>query len=452
MSSDTRAAAVMALCMFAVYNANGREIATYDSQPTKYAARELLLRGTLSLNHVVGKTPELGQRAAFVQTRSGRIRAAYSPVPAIIAAAVTWPFWQLGLVDIRAALAPALMAAVTSSLLVSIAVALAFLTARQHLSRPRALSVAAGLGLGTGFWPTASQTLWQHESAIFGLAVAVLALTSLERRAPASRAVVLGLGLGLAAAARLQLTPAILVLLIGTAAAFGARLAGIAAGSMSLLVVPVLLSNFLWFGSIAGAAPILEALHSSVHRTDSSFVLSAQGFAGLLFSPNRGLLVFSPIVIVVLMGVAAVVRGGLRSVPVWLCLAAMAQYALYSFYSVWWGGHTYGPRYMLDVLPLLVPAAAFGMDALRGPARVAIASAALAWSIAVAAIGAFHHPQDRWNVDPLDVDRHHERLWDWSDMQILRAWNAGPNAQNFTLFTLDALRIAQPPRTTQGRP
>ena len=189
-----------------------------------------------------------------------------------------------------------------------------------------------------------------------------------------------------------------------------------------------------------------------MHRTYSSFVLSAEGFGGLLISPNRGLLIFSPIALVALIGIPASIRGGVRSIRLWLCVAAAAQYALYAFYSVWWGGHTYGPRYMLDVLPLLIPAAALGMDALRGSLRLTLASAALAWSVAVAAIGAFNHPQDRWNADPQDVDRFHERLWDWSDMQIVRSWNAGLNAQNFTLFTRDAVRLPPPGAPEQGRP
>lgn len=444
MSGDIRTALVVAVCMFGIYSANGREIANYDSQPTKYAARELLLRGTLSLNYVVGKTPELGKRSAFVQTRSGRIRAAYSPLPAIAAAALTWPFWKLGLVDIRAGRAPALMAAVTSATLVALAVALAFLTARHHLSTRRSLLLAAGLGLGTGLWPTASQTLWQHETAIFGLALAVLALGALERHTTPMRAVLVGLGLGLAVGARQQLAPSIVVLLLGTAVVFGARIAVIAATCTSAIFVPVLVSNYLWFGSIAGAAPILEALHGSVHRTYSSFAWSTQGFSGLLMSPNRGLLVFSPVVIVALIGIPAAVRGGFRSIGAWLCVAAGAQYVLYALYTVWWGGHTYGPRYMLDVLPLLIPAAALGLAMLQGPLRIALGSVALAWSVAVAAIGAFNYPEGRWNAMPLDVDRHHERLWDWSDMQILRAWHAGPNGQNFTLFTAEAVRLTEP--------
>ena len=54
---DVAIAAGTIAAMFVVYNANGREIASYDSQPTKLAARESLLRGTTSLNYVVGFTP-----------------------------------------------------------------------------------------------------------------------------------------------------------------------------------------------------------------------------------------------------------------------------------------------------------------------------------------------------------------------------------------------------------
>ena len=449
---DVRAAAVLALCLFGLYNANGREIGSYDSQPTKYAARELLLRGTLSLNHVVGKTPELGKRSGFVQTRNGRYRSAYSPVPAVIAAGITWPFWRVGLVDIRAALAPSLMAAVTSSMLIAIAVAFAFLISRPGLSMARSLFVAVGFGAGTGLWSTASQTLWQHETAIFGLTLSVFALVSLEHRRHWTLAALLGLALGVAAGARLQLAPVIVTLLVGSAVAVGLRSAAIAAACASLIVVPVIVTNYLWFDSIVGAAAILESLHSTVHGTSSSFVLGVEGFGGLLVSPNRGLLVFSPIAIVALIGIPAALRGGYRSVRFWLCAAAAAQYVLYSLYSVWWGGHTYGPRYMLDVLPLLIPAAVLGMDTLRGPLRMTLASAALAWSVTVAAIGAFNYPQDRWNSDPLDVDRNHERLWDWSDNQIRRAWDAGFNAQNFTLFSRDAVRLPEPSRQAQGGP
>ena len=92
--SDRVVAAGLFVVLFAIYNANGREVGNYDSQPTKYAARELLLRGTLTLNYVVGATPQLMERPAFVAARDGRYRSAYSPVPAIAAAGICWPLWK----------------------------------------------------------------------------------------------------------------------------------------------------------------------------------------------------------------------------------------------------------------------------------------------------------------------------------------------------------------------
>ena len=76
--------------------------------------------------------------------------------------------------------------------------------------------------------------------------------------------------------------------------------------------------------------------------------------------------------------------------------AAAAQLLLYGSYSVWWGGYTYGPRYLLDLLPPLVPAAALAMSRIATghyAVRTA-AAAALAWSIVTSATGAFCYPHD----------------------------------------------------------
>ena len=82
----------------------------------------------------------------------------------------------------------------------------------------------------------------------------------------------------------------------------------------------------------------------------------------------------------------------------WCLLAAAAEFVLYGAYSVWWAGHTYGPRYMLDVLPLLVPAGAVALARLRSrSAWGVLAVLALTWSIGVAALGAFVYPAELWN-------------------------------------------------------
>jgi hypothetical protein len=90
---------------------------------------------------------------------------------------------------------------------------------------------------------------------------------------------------------------------------------------------------------------------------------------------------------------------------------------------------------MIDVLPLLVPLAAAGAGLLsRHRIGRAAAAAALAWSIALAATGAFCYPAELWNSDPSEIDRDHARLWDWRDPQFVRCWRTGLSPQNFGLW------------------
>jgi hypothetical protein len=426
-------AAVFVLLLI-VYNANGREIASYDTTPTGLAARELLLRGTLGLNHVVGRTPEYAQRWGVILARDGRYRSVYSPVSPALAAGLTWPFWRSGLIDIRAPLAPRLMAKLTASTMVALAVALGFVTIRKWLSAAGAWFLAVGWGLGTGLWSTASQTLWQTETAVLGFAIAVAALVADDVRSRAG--IALGLGLALAGTARPQLAFAVGVLLVGAAFTKGRRFAlpafvivGAAAATLAVL-------NWRWFGQPAGALPLLVETNAALHHTGAAFTLQPEGFAGLLISPNRGLLIYSPIVLVAALGIRPARAAGWRSPLTWCLTATVVQYLVYGSYAVWWGGHTYGPRYLTDLLPFLLPVAAAGLAAvqLRPVARAALASA-LSWSVLVAGTGAFVYPNDVWNLDPANVDRYHRRLWSVRDNQIFRCWERGPSPQNFSLFT-----------------
>jgi hypothetical protein len=349
-----------------------------------------------------------------------------------------WPLSKTGVADPRAPLAPNLIAAVAASLLTALAVALAYLTARRRTSRVRSMLLAIGLGLGTGLWSAVSQTLWAHETAILGMAIAVLCFAG--ERLGARAAIAIGGGLALAGAARAQLAPMIAVLLAGTL--WRSRPAGLIAGAIVAAGAAATCAlNLHWFGQAFGPVSMMVDVNKSVHGTTSTFQLGIDGFAGLLVSPSRGLLIFSPIVLIAAAGLRAAITEGWRSPLGWCALAASAQYILYSTYSVWWAGHTYGPRYLLDVLPMLVPlaAAALARDTWSAVHKVT-AAALLSWSILVAGTGAFVYPHDEWNVNPSDVDRNHARLWSWSDTQIARCWRRGPSPQNFRLFSRDAFR------------
>ncbi len=448
---DWLTAALVALCLFGLYNANGREIGSIDSQPTKYTASELLRRGTLSLNHVVGQRPALASRPTFIRDGNGRFWSAYPPIPAIVAAAIAWPLVRGGMIDLDDPASPELIATIASSSITAFAVSMLFLTARRVVPRSSALLVAAAVGIGTGLWPTASRTLWQHECAIAGLSVAVFALTgpTLARRAAAAA----GLGLALAITSRVQLAPAVCVLLMAIYARAGLMRAAIAAAPVIVGSAMLALFNVSVFGHVLGGLAELETMHPMLHARDASFAADLAGFAGLLLSPSRGLLIYSPIVAVAALGWSAA-DASWRSVCRWCAAAAACEFVLYGSYSVWWGGHTYGPRYMLDVLPLLVPMAVEGVRRIRWPSiGGSLAVAALAWSIGVSALGAFVYPNEQWNIDPVDVDRAHTRLWQWDDSQIARAWRTRPSPRNFILFdALASHRHRDAPISVRSRP
>jgi hypothetical protein len=340
------------------YNANGREIGSYDSQPTKFAARELLLRGTLALNHVVGTTPAYAERTAFVLARDGRYRSAYAPVPAIAAAAISYPLVLLHLLDLRSPLAPSRIAVVGASVLPALAVGILFLTARPRTSRRAAIPLCLGLGLGTGLWYAVSRTLWQHETAIFGMAIAMAGFASTDGRLGLRQGAWTGIGLALAGTARPQLTPMVAIVLAGVWVRAPIRAAAVATAIVGSAAAILMFMNWRWFGTPLGAMSELGSVNDAIHSTKGWIDWRFEGLAGLLVSPSRGLLIYSPIVAVALAGFADAARVSWQSPLPWCAAGALAQFLLDGSYSVWWAGHSYGPRYLLDVLPILFPLAA----------------------------------------------------------------------------------------------
>jgi len=438
----SRRALVLFAVLFLAYNANGRESGATDSQAAKYLARELVLNRTFDLNATVAAQPLLGERAAFAQDLQGTWRPAYGIVPGLIAAGPGAVLHMTGLVDLGAARAPNLIAAFTASAMTAGAVVLVFLALRRHHPEPIALVTACALGLGTNYWAIVSQTLWQHESVALGLA---LALWSWWRPDPlTTRHLIIGAaGLALAGAARMQVAPMVAVLALWIISRVGWRRSLVPLSVIALAAGFEIWRNLRWFGHVLGATTGTESLHPLLHNVPGPLAESPLWNAlGLLISPSRGLFIYSPVVLIAVIALV-VVFARRQSTPDlrWFALTVGVQFVLYSSYSVWWAGHSFGPRYLMDILIPLAPFGAMGaaMMARVGPARLT-GRLLLAASIAVSTLGVFVYPHERWNTDPLNIDLHHDRLWDWQDSQISRTIRSRPSPQNFNLFTRAAVR------------
>ncbi len=247
--------------------------------------------------------------------------------------------------------------------------------------------------LGSDLWTVASQALWQHGPAALCLMLAIWLL--LPR--PLSRWRLVLASLAVTALVWCRAIDAPLALVIARWVAWNVR-----RGLAWFLPVPLvgaleLIGWNLWlFGTVTNGQAELERLHVSLHGVSgpwSGDLLS--GAAGTLFSPNRGLFVFSPWVLVAL-ATAPFAAKRLASWPIvgWMLWSLIPFGLMFSKYAVWWGGHCFGPRYWTDVMPLFAILLALGLDGSRARSRLLLVVFALpiAWSVGVQAIGAFCFP------------------------------------------------------------
>ena len=394
---------LLGLFCFLVYNANLRQIGAGDTLPARYQPLILWHDGTLALDanarlvahgHPTTSPRDRpvytdGQVTYFepptywmIRTRHNQLASLYSVVTPLLVAplyvpAVIWldaHGWEQPRIDRVAEV----MEKVSASLLASVASVLMFLVLRRDCLR-WSLPLAAAFAFGTNTWMISSQALWQHGTGELLIALALLLVV-----APASpaRTALLGAVCVLMAANRPPdaLVAGAFVLFTVWSRRRNALwlLAGAAAPLAALLYY-----NLNFIGHFAGGYALGKATPAAVFfRWDWSAV------PGLLVSPTRGLLVFTPFLVFVPVGLIQRLRAqSSRGLAVALSLAAAAQLLLYSQMD-WRGGVAWGPRYLTDLLPILVWMLAPAPLVLRPLAR-GLLVLAMAASVAVQAIGAF---------------------------------------------------------------
>lgn len=404
----TRAALFLGLTTFAVYAIAPQRVQS-DSLWSVPLALTLVQDGTLTLDRYA---PTCTRVAHGCSSTVGHLRAEF-PVAASLLAAIplglfeslvhAWPWpnrqfarWEehahaVGDVDLT-------FFDVTENLIASGVVALAvvffFLSVLQRVQHVgRALFAASIFAFSTALFSTASRVLWQHGPALLFASIA------------------LGASLGAAWVSR------------PTMALFGAAMLW-AVFRMRRAALPwVVLGGALVVGcffalNLAMLGNVLPP-YFAASRLDPWSSRFFVALAGNVVSPGRGLLLFTPVLLLIPFGYRAGNRDALDTAMLaWLG----AHWLAISAFPHWWGGHAFGPRLwtetMLGACWLLVP-----LLAARVP-RVLAVLAAL--SLLIHTRGATSYVPWRWNGTPVNVDDAPERLWDWSDVQFLRATSAEP--------------------------
>ncbi|MEO6029049.1 MAG: hypothetical protein ABIR79_19460 [Candidatus Binatia bacterium] len=272
--------------------------------------------------------------------------------------------------------------------------AILFATAARLIGPLRGLLVALIFGLGTCAWSLGSQALWAQTPMQPFLALGIDQFLRIRDRR--GHAVAAGLALGCAVACRS--TSAFVLVAIGVFLLVRERkaLALCVAGSLPPIVL-LAAYNVHYFGSPFVEAHNLMGPAVAIAKTGSPDLWSTPlwlGAAGLLFSPARGLFVFSPIMILAFWGAYRVLRD--RTLPeLYPIIAAAAVVMTMRFrWFDWWGGYSYGYRPLMDaIVPLavlLIPAVGTQRHGVLWRAVVAVL---LAWSIGVQWVGTAYDSQ-----------------------------------------------------------
>lgn len=281
--------------------------------------------------------------------------------------------------------------------------------------------------LGSDLWCVGSQGLWQHGPAALALTLSMLLLLP-EKPSPGR---LLLAGLATACLVCFRALDAVFA-----AAIFLAVVWRWPRGLVYFLPFPLLLgglllaSNWWFFGTAAGGQPELESYNPGWRHIEGVWTGNLiDGAAGTLFSPSRGLFVFSPWALLAVLTLPAV-WGRLRQWPVLLLLTVSlaADLAVLSQYAVWWAGCSFGPRYWTDAMPIFAVLLGLGLSWAWQRCRPVFwgYAAAIVLSVTIQTIGAFCYPSS-FNSSPNYVDVQHERLWDWGDGELARCLREGPH-------------------------
>jgi hypothetical protein len=158
----------------------------------------------------------------------------------------------------------------------------------------------------------------------------------------------------------------------------------------------------------------------------SSLSMWPMNLESILFSPARGLFVFTPALIfgVLALGLPAVRRRPLaRLLAAWVVLTV----AMVATQRNWWGGWGFGPRLLTEVVPGLALLGVMGFQAVSHGTRrrlLGVAALLLVWGAAVHTVQGLYNPaaygwNDRPNIDAASEYYRHN----WRFPQFLATWS-----------------------------
>ena len=434
--------------VYFIYNINGRVMGEGDTVPASLLPFSILENHNLYLDQFSSYFETNFERAYWVEVVDGHYLSIYPIVtPVLLSPLYILPFLLMKLIHIPVdlfnpgfALIVKIMEKLSASLIASVSVIFVFLSVSELINKRIAIIVALIFAFATNTWTISSQGLWQHGLVELFLAMSIYLVLINEKQASNKIIICLGFISGLFVFNR-PVDSILLISIIYYIFELRDRRIAYYFCAMFISGVPFLLYNLHYFGNLFGGMNILLGLFDG----HSGLIMP---FMGLLISPSRGLLVYTPIMLFSILGYSRIFQltnSRIRNFLFVLGISILALIIVYASFGMWWAGWSYGPRFLTGMLPALamflglyIKDIGFDIRPRKNLLVICIFSILLVWSIFAQFVGAFYYTSGGWNANP-NVDLHPERVWDWKDNQIMWSFRAGIISPGTHIKTLLAI-------------
>jgi hypothetical protein len=410
-----------------------RPVTTGDSKPILLTACGLVCEGTSDLHTYAALYGNLnhynapGELPYFLQRTATGIHSSY-PSGMVVFALPPVVLARLLGADLHRVVTHDRLEKAIASGLAAVCLGLFFLLA-LHLADARSAGLATLLlAVGSSLCSTVAQALWQHGGVLFWMLLALLVEFRTWRRPRAGSVLLQGAALAMMFACRLS--SALLILPFGLwLLCRTPRRAILVALLGALAYAPWACYYHALYGTVLGP---------SVAQTPGLAWRWRETLLPLLLSPDHGLLVYQPwIVLGLAMGLPSVRRLAPAREPGeppagwrWVCVASILLHlTLIASWNCWWGGDCWGSRLATETVPFFALLCLPSLAALRG----------LAWGrrllLATALAAAFVHLTGVY----LKVDYHDtqaglfshriERPGSWQNLLFLRPFAVAGNRE-----------------------
>jgi hypothetical protein len=299
---------------------------------------------------------------------------------------------------------------------VALAAVVMYLVASIRLPSLPSASIALMFAFSTSMWSTASRALWQHGPSALFLALALYLILTASHHPLAM--FLSGFLLGYAYIIRP--TNSISLAFFGLFVLVNRRrLIWLYISGALLVLLPYCAQNWLTYGNV-----FPPYSYQLFERLGTPAAIG-EALVGTLFSPGRGLFIFTPFLLVAVVAAYKSVRkqaSPFASLDIYLIGILLAHWLTTSLFEDWGGAWSIGPRYFVDVLPYLMY---FLIPIFQIPVLTSLAARyAFVAAVAVSTLIQWHCSVSiypfMWNGKPKALVEAPERKWDWGDLQFLR--------------------------------